>query len=258
MRTLVAAGIVLILGASSAIGQVGPGDDAGSAVPRHTPSTLAMLNKVIPQVAFEETALDLVISWLAEYTEMQIRVRWQTVEDAGVERDKPISLSVKNLSVAKVLYMVLTEAGGPDVNLAYRASGNVLIISTADDLGKEMVVMVYDVSDLLVRAPRFRNAPQLDLAQAGGQGGQGGGGQNIFGGQGSGNTQDDDDQQSGRGQGQDDDIQELIELIVQTVEPDLWAENGGLGTIHAFRNLLVVRNNILVHQALGGYVSEAD
>ena len=34
--------------------------------------------------------------------------------------------------------------------------------------------------------------------------------------------------------------------------------NGGTGTIQAFRNLLVVRNNLLVHQSLGGYVEEND
>jgi hypothetical protein len=87
-------------------------------------------------------------------------------------------------------------------------------------------------------------------------GGQGGN-QNVFGGSQGGGQQDDDDD---RGRDQDDnaDIEELIALIVQTVEPDSWADNGGLGTIQPFRNLLVVRNNILVHQALGGYVEESE
>ncbi|MFQ5806828.1 MAG: hypothetical protein ACE5I3_10300, partial [Phycisphaerae bacterium] len=152
-------------------------------------------------------------------------------------------------------------AGGPDLKLAYRASGELLIISSAEDLGKEMVVRVYDVSDLLVRAPNFRGAPHMDLqnTQNTGVGGTGGSGQNIFGGTGSGGSgrDDEEDDRTGR-EGDDADIQELIELIIQTVEPDSWADNGGLGTISAFRNLLVVRNNILVHQALGGYVEETD
>jgi hypothetical protein len=181
------------------------------------------------------------------------------LEDAGIERDKPITMNFRGLRLSQVLWMIMKEAGGTDLPLAYRASGRILTISTEEDLGKEMVIRVYDVSDLLVRAQRFRSAPQLDLAQAGQQSGQGGN-QNIFGGSGGGGTRNDDEDNRGTGnRGEDDtDINELINLIVQTVEPDSWTDNGGLGTIQAFRNLLVVRNNILVHQALGGYVEEAD
>lgn len=256
MKALVTIGLVLSLAVSTAIGQVRSGDESGAAVRSRTPSTLRYLNERIDEVAFEEAPLDQVIDWMGTLTEMQIVVRWQTLEDAGIERDKPITMNLKGLRLSQLLWMIMKEAGGPDLNLAYRAAGKVLTISTQEDLGKEMVVRVYDVSDLLVRAPRFTNAPQLDLAQAGqggGQGGGGGAGQNIFGGQGQ-STQDEDE----RGDEEDDaGIQELIDLIVQTVEPDSWTDNGGLGTIQAFRRLLVVRNNILVHQALGGYVEEA-
>jgi hypothetical protein len=165
-------------------------------------------------------------------------------------------MQLNNLRLSQVLYMVMNEASGPDIVLAYRASGNLLILSTASDLGKELVVRVYDVSDLLLRAPRFTNAPMMDLSsqQSGGQGGMGGsGGQNIFGGQG-GSRNDEGD----RSRDDDANIQELIDLIRNTIEPDSWQENGGLGSIHSFGKLLVVRNNLLVHQALGEYVEERD
>jgi hypothetical protein len=258
MRAFVTAGVVLGLVTSTALGQIVAADDTGPAPRSRIPSTLKYLNERIEQVAFEEAPLDQVMDWLAGLTPMNVVVRWQTLEDAGIERDKPISMDVRNLRLSQVLWMLMDEAGGTDLKLAYRASGELLIISTEEDLGKEMMVRVYDVSDLLVRAQRFTSAPRLDISQASQGSGQGGS-QNIFGGQGGGGQQDDDDdQRSGRGQGEDDDIQELINLIIQTVEPDSWTENGGLGTIQAFRNLLVVRNKILVHQALGGYVEEAD
>jgi len=200
------------------------------------------------------------MDYIGGLSPMQVVVRWQVLEDAGIERDKPVTMNVQDLRLSQVLWMVLKEAGGTDLPLAYRASGRILTISTAEDLGKEMVVRVYDVSDLLVRAQRFRGAPHLDLAQAGqGGGGSGGGSQNIFGGGGGSQTDDQETGQGGRGGAEDnEDIQELIDLIVQTVEPDSWQDNGGTGTIQSFRNLLVVRNNILVHQALGGYVEESD
>ncbi|MFQ5806316.1 MAG: hypothetical protein ACE5I3_07695, partial [Phycisphaerae bacterium] len=136
-------------------------------------------------------------------------------------------------------------AGGPDLKLAYRASGELLIVSTAEDLGREMVTIVYDVSDLLTHIPRFADARRVDPTGLGGAGLHRQGGQ-----------QSTDERE--RNQDDDADIQKLVELIIQTVEPDSWTDNGGLGTIQAFRNVLVVWNNIRVHQALGGYVEESD
>ncbi len=255
-----AAGLMLMLAASTAVGQIVGGDDSGP-IRSRVPATLKYLNERIPEVDFEEAELDQVMDWIGTLTDMNVVVRWQILEDAGIERDKPITMQVRNLRLSQVLWMIMDEAGGPDLKLAYRASGELLIISTAEDLGREMVIRVYDVSDLLVRAPHFRGAPHMDLqnTQNVGAGGSGGG-QSIFGGSGGGGSGRDDDDDDRRGErGEDNaDIQELINLIIQTVEPDSWAENGGLGTIQAFRNLLVVRNNILVHQALGGYVEEND
>jgi hypothetical protein len=159
--------------------------------------------------------------------------------------------------------MIMNEVGGPDLKLAYRASGNLLILSTADDLGKELLVRVYDVSDLLVRIRNFTNAPQVDIGGqqgSGGGGGAGGGGgnQNVFGGGGSGQggQEEDNDEDQNQPGAPDPEITRLIEIIQQTIEPDSWDINQGRGTIQAFRRQLIVRNSILVHQALGGPVTE--
>ena len=259
MKTLIITASLLALATSSAMGQTGAAGTTGSAVRSRVPSTLRYLNERIEEVTFEDAPLDAVMDWLAGLTPMNVKVKWQVLEDAGIERDKPISMNVRNLRLSQVLWLLMQEAGGTDLKLAYRASGELLIISTAADLGQEMVTRVYDVSDLLVRVQDFRNAPQLDITQASQGGTQGGSSQNIFGGQGGGGSlQDDDDTRGGRTGEDNEDMQKLIDLIVQTIEPDSWADNGGLGTIQSFRNLLVVRNNILVHQSLGGPVEEAE
>jgi hypothetical protein len=258
MRALLAAGLVLILASSTAVAQT-PADDGRSSGARlRVPATLGYLNERIEEVAFEEAPLDQVMDWLGALTPMQVVPRWQTLENAGVERDKPITMNVLGLRLSQVLWMIMKEAGGPDVVLAYRASGKLLTISTAEDLGEERVTRVYDVADLLVRVPTITNRMSIDLSQLAQQSGQGGGGggQSIFG---QGGGQRDDDQNRGGGRdGDNQDIDELITLIIMTVEPDSWDENGGRGTIHAYNKLLVVYNNILVHQKLGGYVEEED
>jgi hypothetical protein len=226
------------------------------------PKTLQLLDQRLPEAAFDDVPFEQVMDYLGGVTGMNMIVRWQTLEDAGVEKTKAITLKANNLRLSQVLWLVLGQAGGAEVKLAYRASGNVLILSTEEDLGKEMVLKVYDVSDLLVKPKNFYNAPTLDLSQqnlsSGGQGAGGGSGQSIF----QNDDQDEDDEEErnrGDGAGVDDpETQRLIRLITETVEPDSWQLNGGLGTIVAWRNQLVIRNKILVHQQLGGLLREAD
>ena len=261
MRTVMTYAVVCLVVASAAMAQVGTQSETPP--PARTASTLELLNQRLPEVMFEEQPLEQVMEFIADLMQMNVVVRWQILEDAGIERDKAITIKVRNVRLRAVLWLIMNEAGGTDLRLAYRASGNMLVLSTEDDLGQEMLVKVYDVSDLLVRPPRFTNALQLDAAQAlsdasqsgqGGQGGGGGGGSGLFGGQGSSQTSQRDDERDGAGAG----MQELLQLIVDTVEPDSWVQNGGLGTIQPFGNVLVVRNSILVHQRLSGYVEGGD
>ncbi|TWT43813.1 hypothetical protein RAS1_02130 [Phycisphaerae bacterium RAS1] len=224
------------------------------------PETRALLNQKMIDVSFGDASLEAAIDWLRSATGADFVVRWQPLEDAGVRRDTAVSLNVRNLPLSQVLWLLLTEAGGPDVRLAYRASGRLILISTEEDLDREMVTRVYDVSDLLFAAPRFRNAAQIDPTQAlqaatqsgqsrpGSSGGSSSGGA-IF--------------NAGRGaeEGDDaarDDRAELVALIRQVIEPESWADGnaGGRGTIVAFRDALVIRSTLRVHQQIGGFLGD--
>lgn len=260
MKTLLATALMLAFTApvlaqtnTTAAGRTRPGT--------RNEGTLTLLNQRIPEVSFEDLPLDQVIEWLQGYTGMNVNVRWQTLIDQGVARDKPITLKVKGLRLSQVLWMIMNEAGGADIKLAYRATGKLLILSTEEDLGKEMLVRVYEVADLLTRVPDFRNAPQIDVqnSQSSGGGGQGGGGQSVFGGGSQGGGQDEEENQNQQQQpGQvDPEMTILLQLIQQTIQPDTWTANGGTGTIQAWRTQIVVRNNIRVHQELGGPVTDS-
>ncbi len=232
-------------------------------------STLRLLEQRIPEATFVDTPLEQVIDWIADFTRLNVVVRWQILEDSGLPRDKPITLKAKNLRLSQVLWMIMNESGGADLKLAYRASGKLLVLSTDQDLNREMITKVYDVSDLLVRIPRFSGRATLDPSQAlqqagqgggvglqggaGGGGGGGGGGGQIF----QGGQQDDE----GDNETEGTDVQRLVDLITQTIEPDSWntsATGGGGGSISVFRNVLIIRNTVLAHQKIGGYISEGD
>jgi hypothetical protein len=215
-------------------------------------NTLQLLNQRLPEVRFVEQPFEQVIDWLADFTQMNVVVRWDTLEDSGVERDVPISIQVKNLRLSQVLWLIMNEAGGADLRLAYRATGNLLVLSTEEDLGREMVTKVYDVADLLLRPP---SAPRPDFQQndqgLGQQTQGGGGGQSVFGNNQDNNRDDEDELDS------DVQMEELINLITSTIEPDSWIVNGGgNGRIVSFNNVIIVTNTILVHQKIGGYITD--
>lgn len=220
--------------------------------PESRPNIAGLLNSRIPEVSIGDSALEQVVDWLQDYTGANIVVRWQILADAGVPRDKPISMGVRNLRLSQVLWMIMNEAGGPDVKLAYRASGNLIVLSTADDLGREMLVRVYDVADLLARFPRFRDSPRVEVQNVGQNGGGG-----VLNTSASEDAADPQPANSVPGQ-MDPDLQRLIDMIQRTIQPDSWSANFGIGTITAWRTQLIVRNSILVHQELGGPLRDAD
>lgn len=218
------------------------------------PLTLKLLNQRLPEVEFIDQPLDQVIEYLGELMQINMVVRWQMLEDIGVERDKLVSLKAKDLRFSQVMWLLLNEAGS-EVKLAYRASGRLLVLSTEEDLSKEMIIKVYDVADLLIRIPNASRNAAFDVTQGMGESGSGGGGSSGMFGEGNQNDTNNGNDQN-QNQDQQAQIDELVLLITSTVEPDSWVQNGGIGTIQPFQRLLVVRNSLLVHQRLGGYLTE--
>lgn len=221
-------------------------------------SPLELLDRRVAEVVFVDAPLEQVMDWLRDYTGINVTVRWSVFEDSGLERDTPISLKARNLKLSQVLWMIMNQAGGSDLKLAYRAERGLITFSLHDDFEREMIVKVYDISDLLLRVPDFRNASKLNVAVALNAAAQAGGSQSgaagIFSGDGQGRT-DLADSRSGI----DSDMRQLIRLIRSTIEPDTWhgsAGGGGHGTMIPLRRQIVVRNTLYVHQLLGGYLSD--
>ncbi|MHC4093961.1 MAG: hypothetical protein ACYSVY_27425, partial [Planctomycetota bacterium] len=187
--------------------------------------------------------------WLEEQGPVNVVVRWRALEAEGIDAESPVTLRLSNTTVGKVLAEVLDQVSETDT-LLFRGIGNTVKISTRSDFNRKLYVRVYDVSDILLKVPDFTDAPSIDLTESsggggGGRGGGGGGDESIFG-----DDDDDDDEED------DEDIeqriQDLIELIENTVEPETWLVNGGRGTIVAFAKMLVVRASIEVHEKIGG------
>ncbi len=249
-RCVLASVAAVLLLSGSATAQEAP--PAG----RDGPSTLEVLNQIVPELTIEEQPFKSVMDYLADLTKANLIIRWQVLEDAGLDPEQPITLRIKHQRLAQVLWLVLTEAGGSDLKLAYRAVGNRIEISTHEALNQEMFSRVYDLRDLLVGIARFA-APQMDPGQAlsqQGSGGGGSGGNSLF----RGNNQQRNNQAVSAEQTPE--LASIVNMIKKTIEPDSWEEGGesGRGQIHPFGGMIVVYNTAFVHQQIAGFVEEEE
>lgn len=223
-------------------------------------TTRQLLSARLSRVEFEEAPLELVFEQLGQYLGISVVVQWHMLEAEGVERDTPITMRVRNLRFSQILWLVMNEASS-DVKLGYRATPNLLIVTTKADIERDMVVQVYDVRDLIVTVPfqagivvggvhdvvtatgpRVLNSlPAFQTQQVTT------GSVRLF-------TNGDDEENFRRElrDGPDRNMQELIDVIVNTIEPDTWTVNGGAGAIRPFKGQLIIRNSPLVHQKIGG------
>ena len=221
------------------VGTIGPDEDF---------ELNRILSAVQPEVNFEEQPFDQVVSFLTDLNQMNIAVDWEDLANNGIDRDKPITIRLKDVSLRTVLNEVLSQAGG-DVPLNYAVGEGLLRVATKAKLDREKHILVYDIRDLIVNIPRFVNAPQLDLsAQGDGSvdaGGGAAGSSTIFGGPGSANVEEPD----GSEQADGEIVEKIMDIIRQTVEPDSWRETaGGDGALRELNGQLIVYNTSEAHQ----------
>ncbi len=209
-----------------------------------TPKNLARkaLKLVIENAEFEDMTFEDFVEWLGRETKANVVVRWKIVEKEGVERDAPIYLKQKNITVRKLLPLVFRQVTEDldGVELAARTDGNILLISTRKNLNAKMVVRTYAVRDLLMHIPNFESQrSQIDGRGAG----------PVAGRRGAGGAGDPYAKLDAR-------TRKLIAVITGAIEPGSWQINGGRGTIGYFRGRLVIRNSLEVHQRIAGALGD--
>jgi len=221
-------------------------------------------------LTFEETSARQVIDYLKQALGINIVGRYSDDRTGvGIDPDAEITLDVVDTPALTVLEMVLSQASDDFGEAAWQLRDGFVEVGTKDRLGAKSAqeIRYYPIRDLLFEAPNFDNAPDLDLDSALGQsqgGGGGGGGGGGFGGGGSGGGG------SGGGGGggsifgdpgaepervsEDEKVTQIIDLIIETVEPDAWVDTGGeWATIRYYQGTLIIRAPDFVHRQIGGY-----
>ena len=180
----------------------------------------------------------------------------------GLDPAAPVTLNVTNKPALTVLEMILDQAAG-DEEATWQLREGYVEVGTKERLagGSAREIRYYPIKDLLFNPPQFNNAPELDLNnalnQSQNQQGGGGGGGGAGGGSGGGgnqgnifsNTQPDDPRPT-----EAELAEQIMDLIMETVEPDGWEINGGTwSTIRYYQGTLIIRAPDFIHRQIGGY-----
>jgi hypothetical protein len=212
--------------------------------------TLARLMKRVT-IELEDQRLEDVITFIETFTQTDLDPLWfNDRTNSGLDPDTFITVSVKNVTALSLLEQVLEKAdrnSGVDESTWQFTKSGAFEFGPKERLNRRDRLVIYDITDLLTEVPNYDNAPDFDLNtifQQGGQTGGGGGGASPF----QGGQQDVDRQD------REEKAQEVVDLIVTTVEPEQGLDNGGeAATVRYFRGSLIVRAPDYVHRQLVGY-----
>jgi hypothetical protein len=195
----------------------------------------------------------------------------------GIDPETPITLDVVDRPALTVVELALDQCQEFEP-CTWQLRDGYVEVGTKERLrlpgARE--IKYYPIRDLLFEPPMFDNAPELDLSsalnQAGGFGGGGmggggmGGGGGGFGGGGGGGGRGGGGGGGGGGgifgdPGEDPDrlseeerVQQIVDLITQSIEPDDWEDNGGdAASIRYYSGTLIIRAPDYIHRQIGGY-----
>jgi hypothetical protein len=175
----------------------------------------------MPEVKFDAIPFSDAIDFMRDVTGLNVFVDWRALEAAGVDRNAPITVRLKDVPGAQALRYILRDAGGGTVKLGYTIADGIVTISTEEALAAESNVRVYNIAALLKSMPTTMPG-------------------NL-------------DEQTVRNAK----VEQVIETIREAVSPDSWREAGGtVGAIRELNGKLVVSQTEANHAAIAKLLEE--
>ncbi|QYU66691.1 hypothetical protein J4558_17155 [Leptolyngbya sp. 15MV] len=230
LMVAMAAAVGCAAGATSALaqGSARGGEPTGVFTTTGNPmrDTLRRVTTQRMTIDFADKRLEDVINFIRDFSGADLEPLYvDDRNDVGLDKDRVISMRVENRTVLQVIerLMEMTQDGLSENTWQMTRTG-AMQLGPKERLNRYKRLALYDIQDLLVDVPDFRDAPRIDLQQAlqASQGG-GGGGSGPF--TDTGGDEENDRQQ--REQRRRELADELIRLITDLVEPTQWNSAGG-------------------------------
>ena len=192
---------------------------------------------------FKDEPLKNVIDFYRKATGANFHVNWKALQNVGIDREEPITLTVRGISVSRALDMVtgqISEGKDKYESVYWMVNRGVVTISTGHALNTKTIVTMHDVGDLLFAAPNFKG-PRLGRSTRG-----------------AGNSQDDetgifDVGATGTDTTEKEDAAEtrnqaksnLEKIIKDSIGEEMWISGGGKGSVKFFRNRMIISQTLL-------------
>jgi len=243
---ILAAAVGVSLLVPSAFGQDAAKIEAEAA--KATELVWAKLAAKIDELTFNQVEARDAIQYFREKFAFNVYVDWKSLGDAGVDKSTPVTVKLKDVTVARALRVVLNEIGAEAMD--YIVDDGVLVISTRDALVTRAVTRVYPAADLLCRTRRAYTESSgipwrrtnflpkeervaLEAEEAGA----------LFGG---------GFEEEGRST--EEAAMALIEGLQENVGPDTWRPEGEIGSIRVQGTNLVITQTHKNQQEVEAYL----
>jgi hypothetical protein len=90
------------------------------------PAVLAALERKLPKLELDQIPLTDVLTYLADSMKTNMVVDWRGMEAIGIDRNRPVSLRLRDVPFGDVLRYALRTA---DARLTYSVNGNVIEVN---------------------------------------------------------------------------------------------------------------------------------
>lgn len=197
----------------------------------------------LPEIRIANATFGDAIEFLRDASGANIHVNWGALEQLNITRELPVNMHLRSVTLRTVLKLLLADVGGGLVT--YYIDDGIIEITTKELADQQLITQVYPVEDLIMEIPNFTDAPDFQIQSSQGGRGSGGGNSILTGSFGEEERETRTDQERG---------EELVQLIMDTVDPEVWRENGGTASIRFFRGKLIVTAPRSTLEAIGGPV----
>ncbi|MCB9850203.1 MAG: hypothetical protein H6817_05815 [Phycisphaerales bacterium] len=191
-------------------------------------AAIRVMNERIEQIKWVDEPLETVLDWLRDQGPINVIVMWQMLDRQAIDRETPVSLEMRDATVHEIL-RELCDQLSTEVEVGFRAYGNTIKFSTSEYFERKLYTRVYDVTDLIWAQDEF--APNCAASVVAGSPGRG----EI-------DTYELPEVRRAE-------VEELIQHLMMTNE---WAADDNGWSVRVWRNNLIVRAPLSVHQQIAG------
>ena len=167
---------------------------------------------------FSEEPLKDAIDIIKQKTGLPILLATKKLEEAAINLETPVTVSLHDLTLESFFRNFLGDLG-----LTFLVRDEVIVITTPEDAGSQLINRIYPVLDLVARrTPVYEANAVVTSKTAGGRVGVA-------------------------------DYESLMDVITTTIDPDSWDDVGGPGSIAEFDNagVLIIAQTRDTHQKIG-------